>query len=173
MPSLANIFDEKANVLDALVEIEMGEVDEIQAHEFENKALSYLNELAGQEANKVDAIGFIQDQTKSQIELLKDQEAKIRARRKALESASERLRNYILDVMQANGLKKIKGNSRTIFTRSTEAVQVDGNPQDLPNEYVEMRVEYRPRKAELKKALKGGQEIPGARLETRESVTIR
>ncbi len=173
MPSLANIFDEKATVLDALVEIEMGDLEHEDAVEFENRALAYIGELVRQEADKVDAIGFVQDQTKSQIELLKDQEARIRSRRKALENAGNRLRQYILDVMQANGLKKIKGNSRTIFTRSTESVQVDGNPQDLPSEYVEMRIEYRPRKSELKKSLKDGHDIPGAKLKLSESVTIR
>lgn len=173
MPSLANIFDEKATVLDALVEIELGEIDEHEAAEFENQALAYLGELVGQEADKVDAIGFVQDQTKSQIDLLKEQEAKIRNRRKALENASIRLRQYILEVMQNNGLKKVKGNSRTIFTRSTESVAIDVNPQDLPDYLVEMRIEYKPRKADIKKALKDGVEIPGARLETKQSVTIR
>jgi hypothetical protein len=173
MVTIANIWDEAANVLDAFADNELGDLTEEEAADLESKALAYLGELAQQEASKVDAIGFAQDKAKSQIDLLKSQEEKIRAKRQALERAQERFRQYLLEAMHYYGVQKVKGNHRTISLRKSEAVQVTGNPQDLPDKYREVRIEYKPIKAEIKKALKAGEIIFGAQLETRESVQIR
>jgi hypothetical protein len=173
MPNIMDIWDEGANVLEAFAEGEIEGMDEEQAQELENRALAYLNELAKQEANKVDAIGYVQDKAKSQIDLLKDQEDKIRARRKAMERAQQRFRDFLLQAMQKHGIQKVKGNSRTIFRRNNESVEIDGSPQDLPEQYREVKVEYRPLKKEIKDALKKGEVIQGARLESKESVQVR
>lgn len=173
MPSIANIWDEGANILEAFAGDDIEGMDEEQAQELENRALDYLDELAEQEANKVDAIGYVQDKAKSQIELLKDQEAKIRAKRKALEKAQQRFRDYLYQAMQKHGIKKVKGNARTIFMRNSESVKIEGNPQQLPEQYRETRVEYKALKKEIKEALKNGEEVFGARIEKTETVQIK
>jgi hypothetical protein len=173
MTALRNIWDETANILDAFAEQELGEIPEEEASRLESRALAYLEELAAQESNKIDAIGFAQDKAKSQIELLKDQEEKVRNRRKALEKAQERFRQYLLATMLEHGLQKVKGNSRTIFLSKTETVDITCSPHELPEKYRETRIEYKPRKNEIKNALKQGESIEGARLNSRNTVRIR
>ena len=172
MPSITDIWQEGEQVIDALAELEIEEMDQDEAQALEDRALAYLGELAQAEGDKVDAIGFAQDKAKSQIQLLKDQEDRIRNRRKALERAQERFRDYLLEAMRRHGIKKVKGNSRTLFLRNTESVQVEF-PQDLPEQYREVKVEYKPLKKEIKDALKKGEVIQGARLESKESVQVR
>jgi len=75
--------------------------------------------------------------------------------------------------MQRHGIQKVKGNSRTLFRRTSESVEVEGLSQELPEQYRETKVEYKPLKKELKKAIKNGEEIPGVRLESKESVRVR
>jgi hypothetical protein len=172
MPSITDIWQECEQVIDALAELETEDMDQDEAQALEDRALSYLGELAQAEADKVDGIAFAQDKAKSQIQLLKDQEEKIRNRRKALERAQERFRDYLYQAMHRHGIKKVKGNSRTIYLRNSESVMVQ-SPQELPEQYRETRVEYKARKKELKEALKSGQEIPGAWIEGRETVQVR
>ena len=172
MPSIENIWDEGANILNAFADNELEHFDEQEASALEAQALDYLDELAKQESNKIDAIGFVQDKSKSDIEFLKSQEEKLRSKRKALERAQERFKSYLFHAMKKHGIKKVKGNTRTISLRTTETVEV-GEPQSLPEQYKETRVEYKPLKKEIREALKNGEEIEGATLMRKESVQIR
>ena len=172
MPSIDNIWDEGANILNAFADNELEHFDEQEASALEAQALEYLDELARQESNKIDAIGYVQDQSKNQIDFLKGQEEKIRAKRKALERAQERFKSFLYHAMKKHGIKKVKGNTRTISLRTTETVEV-GEPQSLPEEYRETRVEYKPLKKKIREDLKNGEEIMGAKLVQKENVQIR
>ena len=107
MPKLTDIWQEGEQVIDALAELETEDMDQDEAQAMEDRALAYLGELAQAEADKVDGIAFAQDKAKSQVQLLKDQEDKIRNRRKALERAEKSLSetvdriNMILSLIKA------------------------------------------------------------------------
>lgn len=168
MPTMNEIQHEIGNLFSVLEDL-----DEEQVEEKMPALLAYADELAVQESRKVDGIAYALRREQAGVEFLKAEEARIRVRRQAKERALFRFKDHVRNVFQVNGLQKVKGESSTVFLRKSESVVVEGNPQDLPSEFVEQRIEYRPRKAEIKKALKNGTAIPGASLLERQSINFR
>ncbi len=162
MTTLIGIEEEIGNVL--AVSEELGE-DQHQA------ALAYLDELAIAEAEKADAVAYVVRKRQSEVEFLKSEEDRIRSRRKAMESRLIQFREYLADIFQRNGLQRVKGVKSTLFLRRSSSVEIV-DMRELPSEYVQTRIEYVPRKTQIKDALKGGQAVPGAQIVERQSLVI-
>ena len=165
MPNLEEIHQEMENIFDASKELS----DEEQ----QQAALDYLEQLALQEADKVDAIGFVDRKSKSEVAFLKEEETRIRSRRQALEKRLAHFKVYLRDLMLKRGLKKIKGQHTTIFLRDTTSVHLLVPDQDLPEGFRKRRVEYKADKPAIKKALSAGELVPGAELVTSTGINIR
>ena len=163
MPSLHNIEIEIANIL-AVAE----ELDEDQ----QPAALEYLDQLALMEVEKVDGISFVVRKRANEIDWLKDEEARLRQRRQAMESRLIQFKAYLRDIMTQQGLQKIKGNKASIFLRQSESVEID-HAAELPEKFVNIRIESVPDKAKIKEAIKSGSTVPGASLVQKLSAVIR
>lgn len=170
MPSLHDISAEIENALTALDDYE-GPEEERQA--VEAALVPYLEDLAKMESDKVDAIAFIDRRSAKEIDFLKEEEQRIRLKRQSLERRRASFRDFLRMVMVGHGLKKLTGHTATMSLRSSESVQVDVSPQDLPPQYVEMTVTYQPKKADIKAALKSGVVIPGCSMASNQSVQVR
>lgn len=168
MPSLHNIQDEIETALTALDDYEGDDRAAVEA-----AVMPYLEELATQEAEKVDNIARMDRRTENEIAFLKEEEARVRARRQSLERKRESFRDFLRQVMIGHGLKKVVGSTSTLSLRTTKAVDVAANPQDLPPQYVEMTVTYKPKRAEIKAALEAGEIIPGCSIVQGQTVQIR
>lgn len=169
MPSLHDISTEIENALTALDDFD-GPEEERQA--VEAAIAPYLEDLANQEAGKVDSIAFVDRRAAKEIDFLKEEEQRIRLKRQSLERRRASFRDFLRMVMVGHGLKKLSGHTATLSLRSSESVQVD-DPQHLPSEFVDMVVEYKPRKADIKAALKAGEVIPGCSIATSQTVQVR
>ena len=135
-------------------------------------ALNYLEELGIQEQSKVDGIGYAVRKRKAEIEFLKQEEERLRARRKSVENRLQEFKNYLLSILRRYNLKKIKGLSSTLYTRKVQSVIIE-DTEEIPEAYKQEVTEVKVDKQGLSKALKDGEEIPGAYLEDKESLTIR
>lgn len=170
MPTFANIQDEIATMLTALDDVD----DAGTVQDTTPALLSYLDQLAVQEAEKVDAIAFADRKAKQEIDFLKSEEARLCARRRHLESRQLAFRDYLRSVFLQRGLQKVKGHNSTISLRQNPASVEIAVPMDsLPSEFVETRIEYHVDKKALAAALKDGREIVGVRLRQSESIQIR
>lgn len=162
MTNLVAIEEEISNIL-AVAE-ELGE-DQQQV------ALDYLDQLALQESEKIDAIGFAVRKRQSEVEFLRSEEDRIRSRRKAMESRLIQFREYLADIFQRNGLQKVKGVKSTLFLRRSSSVEIV-DLRELPSQFVETRIEFVPRKSLIKDEIKKGQAVPGAQIVERQSLVI-
>ena len=94
---------------------------------------------------------------------------RLQARKKAITNNSVRLKEYLRYNMEATGITKIKHPLFSITlekpTVTAEIVDVDF----LPEEYVTTEVKFNPDKRAILKALKDGEDIPGAVLSTGKS----
>lgn len=162
MTSLASIEHEIANILAVPEELE----------DVQPQALEYLDSLALQEAEKVDAISYVVRKRKNQIEWLQDEERRIRQRRQAMERRIEQFREYLIRLLTHYGVKSLKGNIGSLSLRESMSVDVT-DLGELPMAYKEVLVEQKPKKRLLKDALEQGVEIDGARLVPRTIITIR
>ena len=161
--------DEIAGMLCAL-----DDADEQTTQDTMPALLAYLDTLAVQEAEKVDAIAYADRKVKSEVEYLKAEEARLVARRRHLEARQAGFRDYLRGLFLMHGLQKIKGHASTISLRlNAPSLDIAVTPDDLPAEYVETVVERRIKRKDLLDAVKAGLVLPGVHLRQTESITIR
>jgi len=125
---------------------------------------------------KAENIGHVKLRLENEAAYYKQIEEAARARRKARESAVERLTGYLARCMGVAGVKSIKRNDG-LFSFSLcngRAQCVINDEGKLPYDLVSVVELIKPKTAEIKALLEAGQQIPGAELQFgQDYVTIR
>jgi hypothetical protein len=123
---------------------------------------------------KAENIGHVKTRLDGEVEYYKAVEDAARARRKAVESAQERLKRYLRDAMLTADRRSIKGELFTFSVQDgRERVEII-DPGKLPSDMVRIVEEIKPITDNIKAALKAGADVPGAELLIGESfLTIR
>ena len=73
---------------------------------------------------------------------------------------------------QGLGFDKINGLTAAISFRKSEQTIID-NAEMLPSEFVKEKVTYAPDETAIKNAIKAGQDVPGAHVETVNNIQIK
>lgn len=73
---------------------------------------------------------------------------------------------------QSLGFEKINGLTAAISFRKSEQTIID-NAELLPSEFVKEKVTYTPDKTAIKNAIKAGQDVPGAHVESVNNIQIK
>lgn len=155
--SFENIQEEIASMLS----IDDGDLSESQRLALD----AYLDELAEQEAGKVDSFArFITLQTAT-AEACKAEAARLAKKAKTIEGRVGWLKEKYLEIMNRHNLKKITGKAYTLSARPAEKVLVEDMAalEKLPA-FVRTRTTVEPDKGMIREALKAGQKIPGCSL---------
>lgn len=165
MASFADIYEEMANIL----ELDPATLDEEQQANRE----AYLAELQDMSAAKIDGFAaWVRLQTQRAKSVR--EEARMLDRRAAnIEKNLAGLREYYLKTMREHGHDRLRGNAYSISVRRTESVDVfdlDVLGQDNPEL---VRVKTEPRKEEIGRLLRQGQQVAGCRLSENLSLAIR
>lgn len=107
-------------------------------------------------------------------EQIKQAEAQMAARRKAIEKRVDGLKRYLKENMERTGITKIECPYFVISIKNNpEAVTVD-DEESIPRDYFkEIPVSYQLDKALVKQALKDGYEVPGAHLSRGTRIEIK
>lgn len=90
-------------------------------------------------------------------------------RKKVLTNRKEGWREYLRINMEGADIKKIECPFFAIILKNGAQVVVIDDQEILPDEYVDVEMVIKPKKKEILDALKAGEEIPGAHLETGKS----
>jgi Siphovirus Gp157 len=136
--------------------------------ELEQKIARYVTA----EIDKLDKVGAmltslegVQANAKAEIE-------RLRLRQQAAEKAAARLEGYILHVLRQRDGRPLKGRNVTFSVRRTESVVID-DPNQVPEQWKRVTVTTDVPKVPIKEAIKAGQFVPGARLQTNEHLVKR
>ena len=164
MPSFSDIQDEISSMLSI--------PDEDLTDEQRAAMDAYLNDLAGAEADKVDAFGQFVRLESAKADACKKEAQRLANKAKTAEGRISYLKHLYLCTMQQNGLKKVQGSAYTLSIREADSVDVT-DVAALPDMYLRRKESVEPDKTVLKEALKGGLEIPGATLVKTSSLQIR
>ena len=134
---------------------------------------SYLDELAGQEADKIDSFASFIRAESARAKYYREEAQRLSSKARVAEERIGFLKHRYLSTMQSAGLTKIQGNAYCVSIRHTPSVEVDDVDKldDLYCRIIPARRE--PDKKILSEALKGGTVIPGCRLVTNDSLQIR
>lgn len=109
----------------------------------------------------------------STAEAVKEAEAGMARRRKAMEARAEYLRIYLHRNMKECGISKIECPHFTVSVHDNPPSVEVFSQQMLPAEYIKAKLVESVDRVSLAKDLKGGKEVPGARLVRGERVVIK
>ena len=99
---------------------------------------------------------------------------RLQERKRVIENRANRLRQYLFDNMQATGISKISCPLFAITLAKGRPVVVIDDADQIPEQYIKTTVTKTPIKAEIPKALKAGEAVPGCYLgESKQSLRIR
>lgn len=95
---------------------------------------------------------------------IKEAEAGMAARRKAIEKRAESLRSHLQDCMEATGIKKIESPHLCLTLKANPPSVVVLNAEQVPAEYMRQKPPPAPEpdKTAIKAAIQAGKEVPGA-----------
>ena len=163
MSTLADIEQEIQNVLSV--------ADELNEEE-QPTALKYLEELGVQETEKADGVIYAIRKRQSEIQFLKDEEDRIRSRRKSAEKRLQEFKDYLAGIFEREGITRIRALKGTLYLRQSTSVEVK-NVDSLPADLVHTKVSFEPLKKDIKEQLQNGAEVPGAKLNTSKQLCVR
>jgi len=134
-----------------------------------------LESLSGDLETKAQNVAFFLKNLEATAFSIKQAEADMAARRKALENRAERLKQYVFDSMQVAGIEKISCPYFVISMKKNPAAVDVFEPDLLPGEFMTKPVspEPSPDKKLIAAALKAGADVPGARLVSGVRLDIR
>ena len=99
---------------------------------------------------------------------------RLQERKRIIDNRAQRLRQYLFDNMQATGITKISCPLFAITLAKGRPVVVIDAEEEIPDEYTKTTVTRVPVKADILKALKAGEKVPGCYLgESKQSLRIK
>lgn len=104
-------------------------------------------------------------QTKSEIERLKN-------RLQRLEKKQTNIKRYLSDACEKADTYAIDGLYANISFRASEETIIDDESQ-IPYDFITEKITYAPDKAKIKAAIKAGQVVSGAHIESKRNIQIR
>ena len=133
-----------------------------------------LDGMAGDLEVKAQAVAYAVRSMEADAAAVKQWAKDAGERAKAIEARADSLREYLSHTLQDCGIKSIKGPGITLSFRASHAVVID-EPGLIPATY--MRTPEPPPAAPDKRAIadaiKLGEVVPGAHMETRQSLQVK
>lgn len=123
--------------------------------------------------NKLENLATWADQIKSEINFIEDKQRTWRDELSYRKNKLAWIKQYMTDVLDDAGIKRFDTENHLLSVRNFKASAVIDDAKKLPEAYTIQKVELHPNKVAIYKALKAGQEVPGAHLKNNRSTVIR
>lgn len=136
-----------------------------------------LEAIVAEIEDKADNIACLLKNIDADIIAIKAEEARLAERRKVKEKSAERIKQYLSDVLQSAAIDKVETARNRITFRKSESVELDEGAfvawaMENNNDLLTYSAP-KANKTEIKKALKGGAEIVGAQLVSKNNIQIK
>lgn len=138
---------------------------ELENLDFDDESIAdTLEAVSGEFNNKAVAILKFTENMNSDIDSLSHEIKRLQERKKVFENRKARIRDYLLYNMEKSGINKVECPFFTASIRKgVESVDVE-SIELLPDEYVKVEVIEKADNNAIKRDLKAGKEISGAKL---------
>lgn len=120
---------------------------------------------------KATSVAYVIKTVDYNIDVLDKEIARLQELKTKAAKAKEFLMQRLSEAMQLFGIERLDGGNIKLFFRKSEAVEIFAQPY-LPDEFLEWKDPI-PNKKKIKEAIKAGEEVPGARLITRQNLQIK
>jgi hypothetical protein len=128
-----------------------------------------ITEYVTRGVDKIDRVGAVLASLDGIVANAKTEIERLRARQQSAERAAQRLEGYVLHVLRERSGWPLKGRNVTFSVRQSEALIID-DPGAVPEEWKRKTLVVDIPKDPLKRAIKAGENVPGAHIERRESL---
>ncbi|NNA69450.1 siphovirus Gp157 family protein [Pseudomonas gessardii] len=130
--------------------------------------------IEGEFQEKGKAIAMITLNIDGDLEAIQSQIDRLTERKRIINNRKESLKEYLRSNMDAAGITKITHPLFTITCGKGKLIVVIDDEKAIPDDFVNVKVTSAPDKAAIAKALKDGQEVPGAHSEIgKSSISIK
>ncbi|PRW68811.1 hypothetical protein C7A09_11075 [Pseudomonas fluorescens] len=130
--------------------------------------------IEGEFQEKGKAIAMITLNIDGDLEAIQSQIDRLTERKRIINNRKESLKEYLRSNMDAAGITKITHPLFTITCGKGKPIVVIDDEKAIPDDFVNIKVTSAPDKAAIAKALKDGQEVPGAHSEIgKSSISIK
>ena len=93
--------------------------------------------------------------------------------KKRLDRERERVKEGLDAACRALGVESVKGMYANISYRFSPPAVIVDNPDEIPEEYIRVKVTRTEDKTAIREAIQAGKEIPGAHLERKKNIQIK
>lgn len=122
---------------------------------------------------KLENLATWADQLKSEIAFIDDKQKQLRDEKTYRINKSNWIKQYMTDVMDDAGIKKLRTDNHMLSTRNFKASTIIDDEKKLPEKFTVTETVTKPDKQALYKALKSGEQVPGAHLKPNRSTVIK
>lgn len=133
---------------------------------------SNLDELEMAFNDKLENCGLYIKNQEAECEAIKNEIKALQGRLKAKEGRILRLRQYVLDCMEMTGQKRLETARVALSQRKSDFIEILDESM-IPEDYKEYVETIKVSKADLKKAMKAGEDIAGAELKERINLQVK
>lgn len=163
--SLYEIDSRIKAIIDGLYDAadENGEVGEIDFTE--------LKQLQEDRKTKLENIALYIKNTEAEAKAIKEEEEKLAKRRKRLENKADRLRDLMIFSMQEANEPELSTARCKAKIKDNEVTEIL-DAELIPEEYIKVKIDRAPDKTAIKKAIKAGAEVAGAKLGIHTTIKI-
>lgn len=157
-----SIYEIEDSIL-SLVDMETGEIEDI----------ARFDELQMERTQKVENIGCYYKNLVAEAKAMKEEEANLAKRRKAVENKAERIKNLLVYALKG---KKFESPRLRCSYRKAKSVQVDDDFVAWAEEHAYDLLTFKeptPNRTAIKTALEDGREIEHAEIVTNESLQVK
>jgi chromosome segregation ATPase len=144
--------------------IELLEESEAAAPETREQYAALIRAQIANTRDKVDRIAAVLATLETSAEACTAEIERLQRRRQSLMNNAERLKQYVLEVMMKNGMKKLEGQTAALTMRANSPGVDIIDEAAIPAEYQVQTISTRPDKRAIKAAVLGGTHVPGAKL---------
>lgn len=128
-----------------------------------------LEGIEGEFNDKAESLVAVVLNMDGDVSAIDAQIERLNARKSAIRNRQESMKDYLRQNMEATGIKKISCPLFTINCVQGREIALIENEDSLPDEYVKVKTTVSPDKNAITKALKEGEDVPGASLQRAKS----
>ena len=147
-------------------------IDKETGEVMEDKAVEIFEQSIEDRKVKIESIALYIKNLAAEAEAIKAEELSLQERRKSKEGKISRLKDYLVNSMNMAGEKKFE-TAKTCLSFLSSVGVVITNEIAVPEIYKKVVAEIKIDKTAIKKALKSGETVDGAYLETRQNIQTK
>lgn len=144
-----------------------------ESGEFDQEAIQEAIEMIDDTAeDKAESYGLVMKNLESNVLGLEAEIERLTNLKKSVQSNIDFMKNNLSELLIAAKKEKFKTEHFSFSFRKSESVNIT-SADEIPNDYIKVKVTESPDKTAIKKAIKAGEKVPGAEIVSKKNLQIK